>query len=238
MSQNFRPLTAEELADFEKTTTEQAPPPSTTEEIAPLVLSRDLPREEESIVAQPILGTEKLKDPFPVTQKQTAGYAVRMQRAVEQMEALEDSGFNPVNIKDALLIENAPFIPEIAENYLQSSQYQQYQRAMTDFIMAQLRDESGAAISAGEFPLMYEIYIPVPGEGPEVIKAKREARRAALSAMKAAAGKAFDRAYEEIQGGPSGQRPTPDQALEVLLERAKNDPELAEKLRNRGLIPR
>ena len=90
MSQNFRPLTAEELADFESSIKEQAPPPSTTQEIAPLVLRRDLPKEEEGIVAQPIRGTEKLKDPFPVTQKQTAGYAVRMQRAVEQMEALED----------------------------------------------------------------------------------------------------------------------------------------------------
>ena len=228
MSQNFRPLTAEELADYES---------STTEEIAPLVLKRDEPEKEATYIAQPIEGIEKQKDPFAVSQKQTAGYAARMQRAVEQMEALEDSGFNPVNIRDSVLIENAPFLPEIAENYLKSSQYQQYQRAMTDFIMAQLRDESGAAISAGEFPLAFRIYIPQPGDGAAVIQAKREASRSALAAMKAAAGKAFDRAYEEIQGGPSGQRPTLDQALEVLLERAKNDPELAEKLRNRGLIP-
>ena len=153
------------------------------------------------------------------------------------MGRLEDSGFDPVNFQDSVLVEYTPFFPDLAENFLKSSKYQQYQRALTDFIMAQLRDESGAAISAGEFPLAFRIYIPQPGDGPEVIQAKREARRSALYAMKAGAGKAFDRAYSEAQGVTAGQTPSSEKALIILLERAKKDPELAEKLRQRGLLP-
>lgn len=217
MSENFRPLTEEEQRQY--------------------LIDSDKPSQSPSIQSFDIAGSERLKDPFTVSQKQTAGYAARMQRAVEQMERLEDSGFDPVNFKDSVLVEYAPFIPDLAENFLKSSKYQQYQRAMTDFIMAQLRDESGAAISAGEFPLAFRIYIPQPGDGPEVIQAKREARRSALSAMKAGAGKAFDRAYSEAQGVTEGQTPSSEKALMILLERAKKDPELAEKLRQRGLLP-
>ena len=64
--------------------------------------------------AKPIAGTEKKKDPFTEGQKDAAGFAVRMDAAVGQMEALEDSGFSPVNARD-VFVENAPFIPDLSQ---------------------------------------------------------------------------------------------------------------------------
>ena len=52
---------------------------------------------------KPIVGTEKVKDPFTGDQKKQAGFAVRMENAVAQLEELENSGFNPVNITDMLI---------------------------------------------------------------------------------------------------------------------------------------
>ncbi len=98
--------------------------------------------------AKPIAGTEKKKDPFTEGQKKAAGFAVRMDAAVKQMEALEDSGFNPVNYRD-VFVDKAPFIPDLLENYLKSAKYQQYDRAVNDFLTAQLRKESGAPITRG-----------------------------------------------------------------------------------------
>jgi hypothetical protein len=189
--------------------------------------------------AKPIAGTEKKKDPFTEGQKDAAGFAVRMDAAVGQMEALEDSGFSPVNARD-VFVENAPFIPDLAENYLKSPKYQVYDRAVNDFLTAQLRKESGAAITEGEFALMYKTYLPLPGDEPPVLQAKREARRAALAAMIGDAGEAYKRTADIVAaegGADAPSTPSSSEALRILIERAKNNPELQAELRQRGLIP-
>jgi hypothetical protein len=189
--------------------------------------------------AKPIAGTEKKKDPFTEGQKKAAGFAVRMETAVEQMETLEDNGFNPVNYYD-VFVENAPFIPDLAEGYLKSPQYQLYHRAVNDFLTAQLRKESGAQINASEFDLMFKTYLPEPGNKPPVIQAKREAIRAALAAMKGDAGEAYKRTADIVaadQGGNAKSTPGSAEALRILIEMAKKDPELVKKMRERGLIP-
>ena len=189
--------------------------------------------------AKPIAGTEKKKDPFSEGQKKAAGFAVRMDAAVGQMEALEDSGFNPVNYRD-VFIDKAPFIPDLLENYLKSAKYQQYDRAVNDFLTAQLRKESGAQINASEFDLMFKTYLPLPGDEEPVLQAKREARRAALAAMKGDAGEAYTRTADIVAaegGADAPARPSSSEALRILIDRAKNNPELQAELRQKGLIP-
>ena len=100
----LEPLTTEELQSFR-----ESDQPATA------------PYSPAQISARAIGGTEKSKDPFTGEQKDAAGFAVRMEAAIEEMEALEDSGFDPVNFKDSVLVEYGPFIPDIAENYLKSS---------------------------------------------------------------------------------------------------------------------
>ena len=189
--------------------------------------------------AKPIAGTEKKKDPFTEGQKKAAGFAVRMDAAVGQMEALEDSGFNPVNAYD-VTVENFPFVGDLVENYFKTAKYQQYNRAVNDFLTAQLRKESGAQINASEFDLMYKTYLPLPGDKEAVLQAKREARRAALAAMIGDAGEAYKRTADIVAaeaGDAEPSRPSSDEALRILIERAKNNPELQAELRQRGLIP-
>ena len=189
--------------------------------------------------AEPIAGTEKKKDPFSEGQKKAAGFAVRMDAAVGQMEALEDSGFNPVNAYD-VTIENMPFVGDLVENIFKSAKYQLYNRAVNDFLTAQLRKESGAQINASEFDLMFKTYLPLPGDKASVLQAKRDARRAALAAMKGDAGEAYKRTADIVAaeaGDAAPSRPSSDEALRILIERAKNNPELQAELRQRGLIP-
>jgi hypothetical protein len=68
-------------------------------------------------------------------------------------------------------------------NYLVSNERQKFEQAKRDFINAQLRRESGAAISPTEFESADKQYFPVPGDKPDVIKQKEANRRAAIEAL-------------------------------------------------------
>jgi len=68
-------------------------------------------------------------------------------------------------------------------NYLVSNERQKLEQAKRDFITAQLRRESGAAISPSEFENADKQYFPVPGDKPDAIKQKEAYRRVAVEAM-------------------------------------------------------
>tara|TARA_R100001163_G_scaffold63609_2_gene55916 strand:- start:1826 stop:2440 length:615 start_codon:yes stop_codon:yes gene_type:complete len=178
-------------------------------------------------------GTEKVKDPFTEGQKKQAGFAVRMEKAIQQLEALENSGFNPVNIMDTLK-NNIPFVPEAIENWMSSPEYKQYQRARLDFATAQLRQETGAQINAGEIVWIDKTYFPEFGDDRQTILNKRQARRDALAAMIGQAGKAYDRTKAGIKENEYGFES--EAALDELKKRAQSNPELKRKLIERGLI--
>lgn len=198
----------------------------TEQEAAELTTSPD-----SGLQSRTIAGTEKQKDPFSVDQKDAAGFARRMQIAIEQMEALEDSGFNPVNFGESVIIEDMPFAPDWAENYMKSAKYQQYQRAMKDFVLAQLRRESGAAITAGEFETARGVYAPEPMDKAPAIADKRQARRVAYATMAEQAGKAFD---PDGRASPEMRDPSAREALLELYKRAEKNPELKQLLIEKG----
>jgi len=189
--------------------------------------------QEKQIRVQPIEGTEKVKDPFTGEQKKQAGFAVRMENAVEQLEDLENSGFNPVNIRD-MIVSNLPIIPDAIERVLNSPKYKQYQRAKIDFSTAQLRQETGAVINESEIDWINLTYFPEFGDDPETLANKRQARRDALAAMRGQAGEAYTRTKKIVQA--TGGSPVGEDALEELRKRAKTDPDLKKKLEDRGLL--
>ena len=76
-------------------------------------------------------------------------------------------------------------------NYLVSEDRQKYEQAKRDFINAQLRRESGAAISPTEFESADKQYFPVPGDRQEVINQKAQNRRAAVEAMGREGGRSY-----------------------------------------------
>jgi len=82
------------------------------------------------------------------------------------------------------IVSNVPF----AGNLLTSPEYKLYEQAKRDFINAQLRFESGAAIGAAEFENADKQYFPQPGDTPEVIAQKRANRELAIQTMNAVSG--------------------------------------------------
>lgn len=80
----------------------------------------------------------------------------------------------------------------IAGNYLTSPEYKQYMYAKDNWIAAQLRDESGAAIGTDEYANADKQYFPQVGDTPEVIEQKRQLRKKAEEAMKTKAGKGVE----------------------------------------------
>ena len=180
-----------------------------------------------------IPGTKKVKDPFTGEQKKQAGFAVRMETAVKQLEDLENSGFNPVNVYD-MLIANLPIVPDAIERYFNTPKFKQYERAKIDFSTAQLRQETGAVINESEIDWIEGTYFPLFGDDPQTLINKRNSRRDALAAMKGQAGEAYDRTKKNVEL-MSGS-PVESEVLVELRKRAKTDEVLRKKLEERGLL--
>lgn len=95
-------------------------------------------------------------------------------------------------------------------NFLVSGERQKYNQAKADFINAQLRRESGAAISPSEFANAEKQYFPVPGDKPENIRQKAANRRTAIEAMGREGGGSYKPKYNFDAAGviqPYGSAP-------------------------------
>ena len=144
----------------------------------------------------------------------------------------KDPEFDPTSFYNTVFVERFPFIPEFAENRFKTGKFQVYDRAMKAFTMAQLRKDTGATINSQEQELVNEIYVPVWGDGPEVLETKAKARRAAFETMKKAAGEAFTESPEAQQ---IRKTPVQNNAIENLREMVKRNPDLRD---SRGRLVR
>ena len=125
---------------------------------------------------------------FTEVQGKAAGFANRMNFAMQDIESVLSEGYDPTSTQDYL----AGNLPSVIGGALVSELGQQYQQSKSDFITAVLRKESGAAIAANEFVTEDRKYFPQPNDKPEVIAQKARARARALDGMKAASGPAYD----------------------------------------------
>jgi len=105
-------------------------------------------------------------------------------------------------------------------NYLTSANRQKYEQAKRDFTNAQLRRESGAAISPTEFDSANKQYFPTPGDSAEVIQQKAANRRAAIEALGREGGPSYKPKFTFDEGGrvvPYGQqKPQQQNAAPVM----------------------
>jgi hypothetical protein len=115
-------------------------------------------------------------------QTQAAGYRDRLQAADQVLEDPKAQAAATSLTQEAL--DRVPFI----DNWLKSSDRQRAEQAQRDFINAQLRRESGAAIGTSEFETGGKQYFPQFGDSPEVLKQKSEARQQAIANMQRASG--------------------------------------------------
>lgn len=72
----------------------------------------------------------------------------------------------------------------------QDAEYQKARRAANEFLAMVLRKDTGAAVTNQEFELYGPIYLPMPGDKPEVIEAKRNARQQFIKGLEMGSGTA------------------------------------------------
>jgi len=93
-------------------------------------------------------------------------------------------------------LENAltQWTDSFAENFgalgrkFQDAEYQKARRAANEFLAMVLRKDTGAAVTEQEFDFYAPMYIPMPGDKPETIEAKRQAREQFLIGLYDASG--------------------------------------------------
>jgi len=166
------------------------------------------------------------KNIFGESQSRAAGFTGRMIFSNTRMNAIEDAGFDPVNMIDVAK-DNLPFVPEWLERMLQSTKYKLYNTNKINFSTAQLRRETGAVINDSEIVWINETYFPQLGDGPEVASLKQEARTEAIRAMETEAGNAYEGLSQEEtfrQAASDAKR----RAISILKRRAETNPELAD----------
>lgn len=86
-------------------------------------------------------------------------------------------------------MSGGPLMAGIA-NSVTSPRGQAYYQAAADWVRAKLRKESGAVISPEEMAQEIKTYFPVPGDGPDTVRQKKQAREQAMAGMKEMAGRA------------------------------------------------
>jgi hypothetical protein len=145
----------------------------------------------------------------------SAAFANRLENSGKEIERLQDSikGMGYLEFKKQ----------EALPSKFQSDTFRQYHQAVTDFITAKLRKESGAQIAANEFADAYKVYIPQPGDDSKTLEQKAKARQQASKDMASSAGNAYQ-LPSSSQGMNNGsvQMKSPDgQAFEVPVDKVE-----------------
>jgi hypothetical protein len=132
-------------------------------------------------------------------QAKSGGFFERMQNSEKIIQNLGNTGTS----RTQDMLDQVPIIG----NSLISGDKQQLDQAERDFINAQLRQESGAAISPSEFDNARKQYFPQPGDTLQTIQQKQQNRAIAIQAMNKNAGVAYFN-----QGTGSSPKATSSQA--------------------------
>lgn len=147
----------------------------------------DLPKgyrwKEDGSGAEPIPGVSVPGTNMRLTEQQSKDL-VYYQRGESALENLEKNEAALTGFLDTA----ADYLP--GGNYLTSTDYQAANQAAREFLAAILRKDTGAAITNQEMDIYGSMYLPKPGDGPEVLAQKRQARRVALNAIKSGLGAA------------------------------------------------
>lgn len=117
------------------------------------------------------------------------GFYSRMSDSNKILEKLEEKGAYPS--WGTAAAGAIPFVGDVAKNVamrISGPEVQQYQQAAENWVRANLRRESGAAIGVDEMANEIRNYFPQPGDSPAVIKQKQEARRRVTEAMRIQSG--------------------------------------------------
>ena len=164
-------------------------------------------RWDEQGNAIPIPGHSK---PLTEFQGKSSGFGARAAMAHEQLNALEGGGLGGESdwfpkykvgetVQPGMIKRSAEAFPSLGMdfnqslgtmmNFTQSAAQQRVDQAQRNFVNATLRQESGAAISQGEWDNAKKQYFPQPGDDASVIEQKRLNRAQVINGFKTSAGK-------------------------------------------------
>lgn len=122
-------------------------------------------------------------------QAKSASFYGRMLQSQQEYGTVGGDNLDPRGVIRQTIHDN---FPNVENQFLNEPTRQRADQAARNFIAAQLRLESGAAISQQEYDNQYRIFFPMPGDTPEVIAQKARARQQATEAMKLQAGPLAD----------------------------------------------
>ena len=132
---------------------------------------------------------------FSENETKSAAFAGRMVRAEKDLESAM-KGTDPAGIISGGFQGMLP-------NFLKGDARQRYEQAKLNWVTANLRKESGAAMPESELQTEYKKYFPQPGDSAAVIEQKRKTRKIAEQGMIKSAGAAYT-----PQNNQSGQQPS------------------------------
>jgi len=126
--------------------------------------------------------------PMTEAQSKDAVFATRAEGALKVLDGRVD----PNDPQSPYLSDSLTSLPEavggktpMVGNYMKSPEYQRAEQAGLEFLQAILRKDTGAAITSQEQTEYGRVYLPQPGDGPQVLEQKRQSRQRALEALKA-----------------------------------------------------
>ena len=118
--------------------------------------------------------------PMTESQSKDTVFSTRAKGALQVFDELE----NGLTGKQGVVGNTVGQIPGVG-NFLKSEGFQRAEQAGNEFLQAVLRKDTGAAITEGEQALYGTVYLPRPGDSPEVVAQKKESRKRAILAIEA-----------------------------------------------------
>jgi len=143
-------------------------------------------------------------------ERNASGFFNRMVESNAEMQRLESSGYDPTSRRDYYTAGGEVLNP------LATDEGQQYRQAQNNWVRANLRKESGAAIGKDEMEQERRTYFPIPGDSPGVIAQKARARQVTERAMRSAAGNALPVPSMRAEGAGKQGVSVPPAAVEYL----------------------
>ncbi len=161
--------------------------------------------------------------PYPEFQSKSAGFYNRMMDANSEIDNLFAGKDGKQGTPDDLKIEdvynwreyasdNVPFIG----NALTSDNFQRAQQAQRNWVSANLRLESGAAIPPEEMEMEFKKYFPSYGDGDAVIQQKARARKKVEQNMRTQSQGAYESMYGAGKNTPPSDTPQPPSGFKVV----------------------
>ncbi len=134
-------------------------------------------------------------------ERNAAGFAQRMEFSEAKLKEIENKVAEekiagkkvgtPYATTETQLVGSLPFIGDWARGQKMTSQQQMYRQAQENWVRANLRKESGAAIGKEEMDREIATYFPMPSDSAATIAQKNQARQVTMDAMKMASGNAY-----------------------------------------------